>query len=168
MKYSTKYDELIKGAAIDFLFFIPGVSWLQWKAQLIAESNLDGNAISPVGAIGVAQIMPATWEDIRSYFNWERSAINVPYFNIYGGAWYMGHLWDEWSAKRKEKDRLDLARASYNAGLGNVLEAQEKSGGKNEAKKILDSLYLVTGNHAKETLNYVRKCRKIYGELINE
>jgi soluble lytic murein transglycosylase-like protein len=37
--------------------------WLLLKAQAIAESNLDPDAVSWVGAKGLTQFMPATWRE---------------------------------------------------------------------------------------------------------
>ena len=51
-----KYDGLFKkyGAANN-------IDWLLLKAQVKAESNFNPNAKSPVGALGLAQFMKATW-----------------------------------------------------------------------------------------------------------
>jgi hypothetical protein len=38
--------------------------WRLWAAQLYAESRCDPGAVSPVGARGIAQIMPATGRDL--------------------------------------------------------------------------------------------------------
>lgn len=43
---------------------MPGVDWRLLKAQYYQESHLKPNAVSPVGAAGVAQFMPATWRQI--------------------------------------------------------------------------------------------------------
>lgn len=78
-------------------------------AQAIAESNGDQNSVSPVGAIGVMQLMPGT----------ARSLGVDPYDledNIRGGAIYL----------RQQYDRFgdwDLAHAAYNAGPGAVEDA---------------------------------------------
>lgn len=168
MHWTDQYDETIKLATNRWLSFLPGQPWQQWKAQLIAESGLRVDAISPVGALGIAQIMPATWEEIREALHWpeEQTPLGA-YSGIVGGAWYLSTLWSQWTAPRPESDRLDLARASYNAGMGNILKAQRKADGANDAASILGALHIVTGGaNAKETRGYVARIKRIYGELI--
>jgi len=41
----------------------------------------------------------------------------------------MGRLDGQWHSPRPRLERLKLAQASYNAGLGNILKAQKKCNG---------------------------------------
>ena len=45
-------------------YFGPYFDWRWFKAQAIAESGLDPDARSQAGALGLMQIMPATYEEI--------------------------------------------------------------------------------------------------------
>ncbi len=73
--------------------------------QVIArtESNCAAHAVSPAGAVGVMQLMPATANDLGV------DARNTTE-NIMGGAAYLRQLIDHFGG------RLDLALAAYNAG----------------------------------------------------
>jgi soluble lytic murein transglycosylase-like protein len=72
-----------------------------------AESNYRVGAVSPAGAVGVMQLMPAT-----------ARALGVdprkPDDNIFGGAAYLRALLDQFDG------HLDLALAAYNAGPRSV------------------------------------------------
>lgn len=130
-----------------------------WKAQLYQESRLDPLAVSPVGAAGLAQFMPGTWAQITR----EMRLGNVSPASevaIDAGAYYMRKLRRSWSAPRPAEDRQRLAQASYNAGLGNILEAQERCGGPPGWREISACLPAVTGRHAQETLTYVERIAK--------
>ena len=91
-------------------------------AQLDAESGWNPNAVSPVGAQGLAQFMPGTWigegvdgdgDEIRDPFN--------PADAIASQAAFMCKLLAAVSAGRAlAGDPIDLALAAYNAGLGAV------------------------------------------------
>jgi membrane-bound lytic murein transglycosylase F len=63
----------------------------------------------------------------------------------------------EWRAPRADADRHDLAMASYNAGLGNLLKAQRACGGAASYRAIMACLPRVTGRHAEETQTYVAR-----------
>ncbi len=54
-KYFSKYSKR---------YFGPGFDWHYFKAQAVAESSLQADARSRVGAEGVMQIMPRTFEEI--------------------------------------------------------------------------------------------------------
>jgi len=99
--------------------------------------------------MGIAQIMPATWD---------RFGKGDPYNaqdSIIAGVKCMANMLGQWTAPRPEIDRVCLAMASYNAGLGHILKAQKLSGNKALYSEIIEHLPSVTGDHSKETIGYV-------------
>lgn len=154
-----EYDELIRVAASRVL---PDIDWRIIKAQFWQESRFDPRATSPAGALGIAQIMPGTWEQYGS------GSPYSPQDSISAGCKYMAYLFGQWTAQRPEIDRICLTLASYNAGLGHILAAQKKAGGANDYKTIISKLQEVTGTHSAETIDYVRKilgfyCKEVTG-----
>lgn len=128
-----------------------------WKAQLWQESRLQPNAVSPVGAAGIAQFMPGTWADVVRQMKLPRGASpHEAALAIEAGAYYMAVLRRQWSSPRAEHERHRLAQASYNAGLGNILKAQKRCGGAALWDDIATCLPAVTGKHSRETISYVR------------
>ncbi len=85
--------------------------------------------------------------------------------SIQAGAYYMSRMCRIWRARRTERDRYDLALASYNAGAGNIIKSQRKCGGVNDYPSIIKCLPQVTGKNSAETINYVRLIRKYYEEM---
>lgn len=138
-----------------------GYDWRLYKAQLMAESGLQPDVTSTVGAMGLAQIMPGTWEQ---YGN--GGDPYDPRQSIYAGARYMASLYDQWTWDRPEIDRLCIAMASYNAGLGNILEAQHRSDMKPLYGEIIAYLPDVTGRHAQETTSYVYRILTFYAQEV--
>lgn len=53
---TTKYDDLIKVSAQN-----AGIDPDLFRAQLVQESGLNPEAVSPAGALGIGQIMPKYW-----------------------------------------------------------------------------------------------------------
>ena len=135
--------------------------WTWYRAQLVAESNLQPDALSKAGAQGIAQFMPQTWTDLTE--RWNIPERYTPYDHkiaIELGARYMRYLIDQWSAPRPAYDRMALARASYNAGLGSILKSQELCNGCIDYLSTIDRLPEVTGERATETINYERNILK--------
>ena len=159
---ASEYDALIKRSAETFM---PSVDWRLWKAQVKAESAFKAGAVSPVGAIGLAQIMPATFKEIA-----ERSGIKGqpfdPETNLMSGAWYMARQRAIFKAPRPDFERHNLAMAAYNCGAGNVIKAQRLAGNPQEWQPVADKLHLVTGRHSNETIQYVRKIRAYHRAFI--
>jgi len=149
--FPKKYDHYFKSASI---FLPPGTPWQLLKAQCWQESRLKPKAVSPVGAVGLCQFMPPTWKDMKKKYMDLKTPWN-PESSIRAAALYMNALNKIWKEKRSKIDRYKLALASYNSGVGNVLKAQELSGGAKGYKKIISYLYKVTGSHSKETIEYV-------------
>jgi membrane-bound lytic murein transglycosylase F len=113
-------------------YFGPHVDWHWFKAQGIAESGLNPEAQSPAGAVGIMQILPSTYAEIKES-NPHFVTIREPRWNIAAAIYYDRKLYRKWQQKFTTKERLKLAFASYNAGLGNVLRAfrraRERHGG---------------------------------------
>lgn len=80
-------------------------------AVIVVESNYDPRAVSPKGARGLMQIMPAT---ARRFFGGD--ALD-PRQNILTGSRYLRWLMDRFN------QNTELAIAAYNAGEGAVVKA---------------------------------------------
>jgi soluble lytic murein transglycosylase-like protein len=156
--FPNRYDRQIRKAV---KFYWPDrPDWKEWKAQLYQESRLRPGAVSPVGAAGLAQFMPATWREMRRVMQYDKYA--SPYdadLAIEAGAYYMRRLRIGWSSPRPPDDRQQLAQASYNAGMGNMIRAQKACGMAVLYDEIIVCLPDITGRHADETIDYVRRIR---------
>ena len=163
----STYDEEIRRASLQHLGE-HSYDWRLLKAQYWQESRLNPNATSPVGAQGIAQIMPDTW------LQWSKKtgyAGENPYdavASINVGANYLDHMLRQWYWKRAEVDRIALALASYNAGLGNILKAQELAGYAHDYADIIGWLPKVTGDHSKETIDYVHLVLKYWLKQVEK
>ncbi len=143
-KYGKKYD------------FDP----LMLAAQGYQESQLNQNAKSHVGAIGVMQVMPATGKELGV------GDIRNIEPNIHAGAKYMDQLMSKYfsDAKFDEMNRTLFAFASYNAGPGNISKmrkAAKKSG--LDPDQWFNNVEIVTAKKIGiETTTYVRNIYKYY------
>lgn len=134
-------------------------SWKLWKAQLYQESKLNPKAVSPVGARGLAQFMPATWNEVAHDLNISGSAESAD--AIEAGAYYMAKMRKTWKADRTALQRNDLAAASYNAGTGSILKAQAACHDARLWPDISPCLVTVTGDQfSRETRTYVERIAK--------
>lgn len=129
-------------------------------AQGYQESRLDQQAKSPVGAIGVMQLMPATGQDMKV------GDIKQTDPNIEAGVKYMRFMMDQYF-KDEPMDRLNkglFAFASYNAGAGRIRSLRREA-----AKKGLDPNVwfnnverVVAAKIGRETVTYVSNIYKYY------
>lgn len=121
-KYHNRYDIYFKKYS-DRLFG-PAFDWRWFKAQGIAESNLDSTARSYCHARGVMQILPSTHADIVRQNPWIEDNIWSPRWNIAAGITYDRQMWNYWEGKiRPEEERIKFMFGSYNGGYGNVLKS---------------------------------------------
>ncbi|MEB5965380.1 lytic transglycosylase domain-containing protein [Comamonas testosteroni] len=121
-----------------------GVDYDLIKAVIAVESGFDAQAVSPKGAVGLMQLMPATAERFGVAASKKRSLqqqLVDPAVNVPAGARYLSYLMDLFPG------RLDLVLAAYNAGEGAV----QKFG------KAIPPY--------KETMNYVKAVTGIYEQL---
>lgn len=149
----AKYEATVK-RAVD-LYWIDYPFWAAWGAQIYQESRFDCDAISAAGAVGCVQMMSGTWRDVSRALAFGTIPRTMAEPAILGGAWYMAQLRKQWRAHERPPDeRQLLAQASYNAGTGSILRAQELCGGIMWTE-IAPCLADVTGErNARETIGY--------------
>lgn len=107
-----KFEPLLKAASERF-----AVDAALLKAVMAAESGFNPDAVSPKGAIGLMQVMPATAERYGLQGDKGRTIeqkLADPETNIRLGARYLRDL------RRMFPHRQELVLASYNAGEGAV------------------------------------------------
>lgn len=153
-KWTEKYDRHFK--KYSKRYFGPLFNWHWFKAQAIAESALNNDAKSHVGARGVMQIMPGTFSDINKQ-NPHFSKLDTPKWNIAAGIYYDRTLYRKFN-KTAAQDKLYMTFASYNAGYGRILRAAKRT--KSDEKNWLEIKPFLP----KETQFYVKRIRKLMGE----
>lgn len=80
-----------------------------WIAAVLhAESAGDIRAISSAGAMGLMQVMPATWAELRARYRLGRDPYDAR-DNILAGAAYLREMWDRYG-------NVAAMLAAYNAG----------------------------------------------------
>jgi soluble lytic murein transglycosylase-like protein len=118
-----------------------GIDYELLKALIATESGFDIDAVSPKGAIGLMQVLPATAQRYGLAGDRKRSLeqkLADPRTNIRTGTRYLSYLLQLFPG------RLDLALASYNAGEGAVQRAGNRI------------------PNFRETQNYVKTVMQLY------
>ncbi len=137
-----------------------GFDPLMLAAQGYQESQLDQNAKSQVGAIGVMQLMPATGAELKV------GDIKLAEPNIHAGAKYMDQLMTRYfpDAKFDETDRSLFAFAAYNAGPGRIAQMRREAAKRGlDGDKWFNNVEIVTAEKVGiETTTYVRNIYKYY------
>ena len=170
--YQTDYDELFRTFALIYFSDVPvddaqPFDWRLLKAQAIAESGLNPKAKSPVGAMGLMQLMPRTSAECARALHLPDKPWD-PQTNIHFGAHYLRRMWSIFAAETG-MERLRFAFGAYNAGAGNIIRAQRVASERrlrtDKWASIVACLEKVTGRHAAETINYVSRIERIYARL---
>jgi len=121
------------------------------QALMREESGLEPRAVSPAGALGLTQVMPATAHEVAKRIKLHGFATHMlfePAVNIRIGAAYFGRLY----AHLKNPA---LALAAYNAGPGNVA-LWVKSFGELPLDAFVEEIPLG------ETRGYVKRCLRSF------
>ena len=157
--YFKKYSKRYFGAPFDWRFF---------KAQGMAESELNAKAKSFVGARGIMQLMPSTFALIASKRP-EFHSIDDPEFNIAAGIMHDRWLWTIWQKRVPDDERHRFMFGSYNAGEGTILRACLAARSDHLSDATWASIERVAPRlerwRYRETLGYVKKIDGNYAKL---
>jgi membrane-bound lytic murein transglycosylase MltF len=133
---------------------------LMLAAQGYQESQLDQNAKSRVGAIGIMQVMPATGKELKV------GDIRLAEANVHAGAKYMDQLMTKYlsDASFDETNRTLFAFAAYNAGPGNIRRVRKEASARGlDPDQWFNNVELVVAEKiGAETTTYVRNIYKYY------
>ena len=136
------------------------LDYLLMAAQGYQESTLDQNVKSPVGAIGVMQVMPPTGKELNVGDITEVEA------NIHAGVKYMRFMMDQYF-KDEPMDNLNKALmtfASYNAGPGRIRQLRRET----EKRGLDPNVWfgnverVASERIGRETVTYVSNIYKYY------
>jgi len=151
--YPLKYSEYVEKYSDEY-----GVDKALIYAVIKTESNFRPEAVSSVGAMGLMQMMPATFKDMQKRLSEEHETDKLldPEISIKYGTYYLKYLYNYF-------DDWDLVIPAYNAGMGNV------------SKWLKNDEYSKNGKLVKipfsETERYVKKidtALKEYKNLLSE
>ncbi|MEK7818813.1 MAG: transglycosylase SLT domain-containing protein [Bacteroidota bacterium] len=149
-------------------YFGPTFDWRIFKAQAFAESNLNPDAVSWVGAKGIMQIMPETYQELKLK-NSELGEINDPHWNIAAGIHYNRQLWKQWKEKDDLNNKMSFVFGSYNAGSGTIRRAESIAKKESLDTKQWTSIEKIAPTvpkwRHKETLDYVKKIENNFQKL---
>jgi len=143
-KYGAQYD----------------VDWVLMGAQGYQESQLNQDAKSRVGAIGVMQVMPTTGKDLKV------GDITQTEANIHAGIKYMRWMIDQYYEKEPmtKLDKALFAFASYNAGAGRIASLRKEAAKRGYDPNVWfqNVEYVAAEKIGQETVTYVSNIYKYY------
>lgn len=136
------------------------LDWILMAAQGYQESRLDQNVKSPVGAIGVMQVMPATGKELKV------GDIRKKEANIHAGVKYIRFMIDRYY-KDEPMDALNkglFAFASYNAGPARIRSLRQEAASRGLDPNLwFNNVELVAAERiGRETVTYVSNIYKYY------
>ena len=137
-----------------------GMDYLLMMAQGYQESGLNQEAKSPVGAVGVMQLMPATGAEMKV------GDINQMDPNIHAGVKYFHTMVDKYYGNEPmdEVNKVLFTFAAYNCGPGRVnrLRAEALQKGLDPNIWINNVEFVAADRVGSETVNYVSNIYKYY------
>lgn len=142
--YPTPYLEVVLKLAGEFNVPVQLIYSIM-RAETYYRESLSSN----VGALGLMQIMPQTFEKISKFGGIKIKDPMDPYDSMKASVWYLSKL------LKRFDNNLIAATAAYNAGPHNVSDWISRYGGK-EAYLFVEMIPF------KETRDYVKKVMRFY------
>jgi len=166
-----QYEEAFKKAAV-----ITDMDWLLLAAMGYQESHWNAEAVSPTGVRGLMMLTNRTAKSLGVKDRRD------PFESIAGGARYIRKLHDKLPASIQEPDRMWMAMASYNVGLGHLKDARHitrlRKGNMDKWVDVKDNLPLLRKRkwyrrtrygyaRGNEAVRYVENIRNYY-EILHK
>lgn len=151
--YPREYSEIVTRYSKEY-----GVPEYVIYATIRSESGFDSGAKSEAGALGLMQIMPATfdWMISMTQEGYETGMLYDPETNIKYGSYYLSYLnlrYNDW----------DTVFAAYNAGPANV-DAWLADPGMSKDGKLVSIPIAETAGYVKKMNEAVEKYKELYYE----
>ncbi len=109
----SPYDDLVRKYAKEY-----GFDWRLLVSQMYQESRFEPGAKSWMGAMGLMQVMPRTAMELGF------EDLHQPETGVHAGVKYLHWLMRRFEPELPVADRTWFALASYNAGIGHVIDAR--------------------------------------------
>ena len=152
VSYPLKYQDQIEQMARKY-DLVPSLIF----GVIHTESRMNPQAVSPVGAVGLMQIMPDTGQWIAQKLNWEdfeEEQLKMPEKNLELGCWYLRYLLDRFDAD------INAVLAGYNAGPNRVAQWLQ-----NEAYTTNGKLTTIPNKDAEQYVERVLHAKEKYQSL---
>ena len=131
-------------------------------AVIRTESSFNPEAVSPVGARGLMQIMPDTAVDLaaRMGINHREEYLFLPAYNIRMGTFYLRRLLDYFGEQ-------DTALAAYNGGWGNVSNWLQDPQFSLDGRTLHHIPFTETRNYVERVNQYMEIYRELYADALD-
>lgn len=152
-RYPMRYEQQIRAAAEEFSLEPAYVA-----SVALAESSLDPQAVSSVGAIGLMQIMPDTGEWIAGKFDEEFNVQKLydPTVNLRYGCWYLRFLLDRYAGDMR------TASTAYHQGQGRVDQWLEDPAYSQDGKTLTVISSSVTDTYVNRVMENYAHYKELY------
>ena len=150
--YPRQYSELVEANADELEIDVALL-----YAVIKAESGFEKNAVSSVGAMGLTQITPDTfqWLQTKTGESYETEALFEPEVSIYYGAYFLDMLLEEFG-------NTETALAAYHAGRGIVNEWLADPRISPDGETLENIPYKDTAGYIKRVMKITEKYKNIY------
>jgi membrane-bound lytic murein transglycosylase MltF len=164
VKHAASEAEVQKLRALRSYFQAYGneyrLDWILMAAQGYQESRLDQSVKSPVGAIGVMQVMPTTGKHLQV------GNIQQAEPNVHAGVKYIRFMVDRYykDAPMDDLNKTLFAFASYNAGPARIAQLRKEAAKRGlDPNRWFNNVELVASEKiGRETVTYVSNIFKYY------
>lgn len=150
--YPRRYAELVEENAAEY-----GLDESLLYALIETESGFDKDAVSSVGAMGLTQITPETfeWLQTKTGESYSSDALFVPAVAIKYGAFFLAYLFDEF-------EDTGTVLAAYHAGRGRVNQWLDDPQYSPDGRRLSSIPFDDTATYVEKVLKVKNLYRRLY------